>query len=1385
MPEEKKKGGFTFSDKIKNSKQASSKSFANRVPSKIGNDGKPRQTLFARTKRDVPFFAAAAAALLLLPFMYKYSGNVDEEPAAITPGYEDAIVNPDRSGFDFSGDPDGQISQLSGRDSMDLIVGLGKKQAEEEDADSLADLYRSGYDASSAKSSYASSDMEEEQNTTNIYKYRKQAAPQTRAAFRRSPTKVGNLKTAGLSGRGGGRPVGVWGGSMKKAANKVRSNGPTNSPKPVSLQPLQATGKPARSYFGQGAAQEAKRSKDAMSKANAGQALADAQVKAVEPGRIGGITGGPTGGPGSGSGKFERNLNFQGKEPWWWDMMKTRSQMEWQRLFEYKWGWIDWATKLVQGWAAGLLNCLVMGDDGGEPDSFLGADNGTGKKECCGYNEAKWKEKYEGKVSFNKTGCDAKKKEIAKAEGNEGCGWVDKSNNAGFRLSGWQARRACLGARVKGTALALDETSGCKNMANKRYEVVPQGDARKWHTYIYVIASNEVPQTLIDLNVTSPTGNRYDLCTDQDGRRIGSKHVASVGATSFPTKTPEPDDVTRYTDQGTEHQKGAKKVRGATNIQTISEKSRKAAPKEYKAAQAELKDAKKDLEAKKEQMEAAQHRKGELAKSANEVEKAYGPSNALTLSAKAEAEKSIEEHRQAIDAFLQAQQAVTAAEKRLAIAQAAARAATAAETENKSASLKTNISYKDTEHNITPPLYERDKSDILNSCVIYVQEGANFNWKNFKAAEIEAIEKWIRQSGVKKDAEDEEITRLAQKAFTELNFQEVRSVSMKQKLAFRMDSKGMDALPMILDRFQYAYIKHRGTAASSESRSGRQNVDKRKWRDEDKYIEGEPCPFDSEWSFDCVNDAEGKQAPTATVVWKKGYNNGVDESNIKAENVTASFVTANAPIALQVLQGATEGGHFGKTYTFHATFDGKMPKAKQSGIITWTLKLGDKNMMAECEYGVGGDGGVTPTIDEDDVVKDEEPSHKKKTVTKKDETKTKTPSLTREDGEGNTEINLDEVAQFAPQMKDIPKNIMDREKGGVTGRNGSYLPLPKPTSDVNGLYNKNPQACTDGNPGVMNSKLAEKFAEQVAAKYNNERKPALPLQVNPWGVSVSQFIDALHVAQEVGITQVPKAAVCELGRKFVRLSRDPHAGYLNKDAQRNRNAETDEDVVGDDYYKDPYHIYHNDMGAFLAYVSDSAIFYPAEVIQNGADDAYCDWRFIPTGSDGGAKSVSEGLGKCKNEGLPKMGRRYHYTNYFRLPNANSWAAFEKSLTPGMKQHPLKALVEGKGFESLDAAARRSGNRAKEGREYKQKIVGLLRESSPSDFQACEDFVGSNTTMAVADVLKYVTDVCTYGLNYKPYGAGIKGKGFEPDGSKPTSVGNTGDGGSTRAVDKNG
>lgn len=416
------KDSFTFSDKIKNSKPMGSKSFANRVSSKIGSDGKPRQTLFERTRRDAPFFIAALVALLLLPFLYKYSGQVSEEPM-VTPGSEESVFDPERYGFDTAtGNPDGQIAQFAGRDSLSLIKMGDDTSATDEVTNDYIPSH-DGYDASQE----SSTSTEVEENNTNIYK--RAAAPATRAAFRRAATKINPLSSAGLTSRGGSRlGVGMWGGGMKTAARKVGASGPRNSPKPVSLQPLQAAGKPSRTSFGNGSAAEARRSKDAMSKANAMQALMDAQMKPVQPGKIGGLGGGSFG-PGGGKGNLDRKFTYNGKEPWWWDMMKTRAQKEWEAEFNRKWDWIKWKDKMLQGFLNGIFSCLATGTDDWSMGKMFGAEADAGKEPtCCGVKQANWEGFAGVGVPFDPKTCKGFKK---KPEYKDACasGWDDGNKN--------------------------------------------------------------------------------------------------------------------------------------------------------------------------------------------------------------------------------------------------------------------------------------------------------------------------------------------------------------------------------------------------------------------------------------------------------------------------------------------------------------------------------------------------------------------------------------------------------------------------------------------------------------------------------------------------------------------------------------------------------------------------------------------------------------------------------------------------------------------------------------------------------------------------------------------------------------------------------------------
>lgn len=496
---EEKKDSFTFSDKIKNSKTAASPSFANRISSKIGSNGRPKKTLFERTKRDAPFFIAALVALLLLPFLYKYSGQVNEEPV-IAPSSEETAFDPERYGFDTAvTDPDGQIAQLSARDPLSLIKGFGTGEEDSSSAeDSMEEYDRSGLGDTSSGSSYSSTGPSTE-TTTNIY--RRKAAPATRAAFRRSATKIKEMGRAPMASAGGGLNVTPWGGSLKGAAKKVRASGPRTAPKPVSLQPLQAAGKPSRGYFGMGNAELARRSKEALSKGNAMQALRDAQFAPINPGRIGGLSG-SSDRHGGGASDLKHGFGFNSITPWWWDLMKTRSQMEWEKKFNRKWNWIDWGDKLAQNILGGVINCLLTGEDDGAMGSMWGTSKDSATPAVCKCVGNKYTNSADlaKALGLSMTDADLKKLCVSKKAQELSCSY-EKGSGGGGNLNWYQKRLQCMGATVKGKSGTDIELIGSNNGGSectdfksaKVYDFRLSGKASGWKAYHMVVAKNVSP----------------------------------------------------------------------------------------------------------------------------------------------------------------------------------------------------------------------------------------------------------------------------------------------------------------------------------------------------------------------------------------------------------------------------------------------------------------------------------------------------------------------------------------------------------------------------------------------------------------------------------------------------------------------------------------------------------------------------------------------------------------------------------------------------------------------------------------------------------------------------------------------------------------------------
>ena len=528
---EEKKDSFTFSDKIKNSKTAASPSFANRISSKIGSNGRPKKTLFERTKRDAPFFIAALVALLLLPLLYKYSGQVNEEPV-IAPSSEETAFDPERYGFDTAvTDPDGQIAQLSARDPLSLIKGFGSGEEDSSSAeDSMEEYDRSGLGDTSSGSSYSSTGPSTE-TTTNIY--RRKAAPATRAAFRRSSTKIKEMGRAPMASAGGGLNVTPWGGSLKGAAKKVRASGPRTAPKPVSLQPLQAAGKPSRGYFGMGNAELARRSKEALSKGNAMQALRDAQFAPINPGRIGGLSG-SSDRHGGGASDLKHGFGFNSITPWWWDLMKTRSQMEWEKKFNRKWNWIEWGDKLAQNILGGVINCLLTGEDDGSMGSVFG-NAGEGKAAKCGeLDEASWnacKKCVDEYGPFGKKSCKNYLASLDKDSSMVKKGWQDAKGSKGGFL---KTRADCLGVNLFGTAGGKitafgitsangDGKAACKDFEiNKVYSMKLAGNYSKWNAYHFVVARNNSPFANRNLRLCGFDSSRqYTKATSTGAEYVG------------------------------------------------------------------------------------------------------------------------------------------------------------------------------------------------------------------------------------------------------------------------------------------------------------------------------------------------------------------------------------------------------------------------------------------------------------------------------------------------------------------------------------------------------------------------------------------------------------------------------------------------------------------------------------------------------------------------------------------------------------------------------------------------------------------------------------------------------------------------------------------------
>ncbi len=1214
MPEEKK-DSFTFSDKIKNSKPAGSKSFA-KSSAKIGRDGKPKATLFERTRRDAPFFIAALVALLLLPFLYKYSGQATEDQT-FAPGMESAEFDPERYGFDTAmvKDPDGQIAQLAGRDSLSLIKGWGSNQEEDYARDDM-DLDASASYEGDASGEYAaerrsSSEMDVEENTTNIYKRRARAG--TRAAFRR--TQIGTLNPAGFRRPGGSRlGINNWGGGLKNAARKVGS-GPREAPKPVSLQPLRAAG-PARSSFGQGAAQAARKGLDNMGKADAVAALRDAYVKPVGPSRSGGIDLFADGRAGGG-GKLDHRINVgKGETPWWWDMMKTRMQEEWMARFKRKWNWINWMDKLAQNILGNLLNCIITGDDGGDVDKFLGISVGGGSDPtCCGVSESK----------------AASKKEIEEAGGFEK--WCKiKTNQAKLKALGYscsttykggvqtdvalgpvESRLKCLGLNVGGYAsgsLGLDGAGmNCADMPT--YNVIPSGQARKWNVYTYAVVRNYAPQALVDAGKitvrSTKNGNQYLLCGSNDAQH------------------------------------------GGTNL-------------EHNRATASVGDV--------------------SAEDEGEVE------NVIVVNKKSSHVTAGQQH-------------------------------------------------------IREKYLEYDQESLRDACVMVVSRG---NILPYEQVKNQIMDLFMEKYGVDNDT--------AAKAFFQLDLMFVESFATKHKLAyakwFESGHTLVKLLPMPYWEFENAYIIHR--KVTHKLGGSKNKVYKAKLRVENvDMVKGPRCFYGLQ--IDCGEDNSAQAHVKFNHESFKGGNES-ERPNPKDVTVSAEFRYLNngqEGAKQSVVQPMTNiPGISRDGYTFTYTFSNIIDSDKVTntneiirnmslgegkgnlvGNIVWRVVRGAEVVTKVCPLNLSGDGYTR-------YVRERACTSPQQSLKCCDELMGATPHHWDASKPAGSQCVDDtpvppvdgKMTRLAPVLSWVPFNgkVECREEA-----NNATNPTEKVFGNcgkVPGIVKNQDQNCGSQIPLMMDSQAAATFVQDVVKQYNAKnpnaaKKLSDKFYANKYPTD-GEFVDALFIAKELGITQVPSSAVCELARDFVRMSKDPHAGNMP--------------VAGSsDDFKGLKRYYRNELGAFLAYVHPTSILYPNKYY--GREMSVCDWRFLPEPAQCGRKSTM------------KMGKAYYFNYYNDSKNKASLSAYLASFDDVKipKTYPLAQLVQGHADLAHNCP---SDNCASTRNQYnKDNYFGLMIsdvDAADNQGNACVAFAG-NATMSVDKALEYVQTVCKVGLDAKPYG----------------------------------
>ena len=1015
-----------------------------------------------------------------------------------------------------------------------------------------------------------------------------------------------------MTGRSGGKlGVGMWGGNLKSAAKKVGSSAPRTSPKPVSLQPLQAAGKPSRSYFGQGAAAEARRSKDAMSKANAMQALRDAAMKPVEPGKIGGLGGGAFG-PGGGNGKLDRHFAWNGKEPWWWDMMKKRSQMEWEAKFNRKWDWIKWGDKLAQNILGGILNCLLAADPKGAPGKFFGATKDAGDPDkCAGLTKEKWDQVYPG-VPFDKDVCRAK----FRAEYKDAPDPWKGSDQVNADLNFFQVRWDCLtegfGKRSKGKSEKGDVKGDCYGLATdgiyRASYSSQKGEDRKYFSYVVGIPTDKLDPYY---NKMQPTEQRKQWV---------------VGAV----------------------------VPGTTLNLNLLKDRKNFVPLFVESVAVKPKKVNND---------------------GSKVETKKDAASVLTDAST----KKDENAKLTYDALI--------------------------------ATLADGGVFYDTRDDFA----EEASTDTVKGTAKFDLKGGKKgkDWIVGGRCQVPFARVTCENTALTGPKEGNEIYPFAHIQFANGvagNEAVYKTLAPKFKIVYKVlqgDNYG-NAMKNNHETGVYV-IQHNTIQPYTES-----------WfKGSEVQGDGARCGWITR-SRTAANKGDTYQVIAAgekALVKEDKENKNRDASRVIKWEI---YQCDNANIAGDSLKdGGCDNGLW-QSRNEKGELTGKTEGQSLPGVVLST---------AVCEYGRSGDDedGTSTSVEEPKCKSRDESSECCQELGQgqyewkdgKCELKESEEGGDRLPGSPNPSLNPPapgkDLVRLAPVIEWVPRKFDDRQSvvqgsdlGG--GSFGSGKLIPGATDE---------QHCGAASSNrVVQTESAKQFVNQVVAAYNAKKAGAQQMAEVVAYPTLGEVVDSLNIASQVGVTTAPKEVVCQVARTMAGISRDPHAQNVT---WKTKSGET--------------RYFHNELGAYLAYVHPEAAFYPARYHEEPGN---CDKRFLAL-YESWCKPLAE-ITKLEDK------KKYHHSNYAWNGNTR---AYLQSLKPEMKKYPLKALAEGISF---NPGACKEGCGPKRS-QYSERFALLLRGQCPTG------------DMQVADALAYVTAACTNGLNAKPYGDPGSSIGNHKDSSK--------------------